>query len=79
MTTAVGSPKERSLRRAFKWLELIAVYPPAGDDRFITWIIENPNAYGNAFTSTGWAPVHVGSPNYLHGKNMGWTDWTHAP
>jgi hypothetical protein len=57
----------RALHRAVTWLHEECKFPAEGDD---TWIPHLVNwAYGSTFP----API-PSSP----GKNMGWTDWTHA-
>lgn len=59
--------EDRALRRSLEWLYDENQYPAEGDDRWIPWIV---NArYGTAFpTATPTRP----------GKNVGFTDWTHA-
>lgn len=63
----VWSWSDNALLRAFTWLHAQASYPAGGDDQWQPWIINQ--AYGTKF------PAH--SPAG-HGKNVGWTDWTHA-
>ncbi|MCG8608863.1 hypothetical protein MJD09_28230 [bacterium] len=59
--------QDRALLRAYIWLHEQANFPPEGDD---TWQLPLVDAaYGTGFWD--------GSP-VRHGKNMGWTDWTHA-
>ncbi len=59
--------ENQALLRAFNWLHTEANYPAVGDD---TWQPHLVNyRYGTSFP----APV---PSNW--GKNMGWTDWTHA-
>jgi hypothetical protein len=63
----VWSWEERALLRAFVWLHEQAGFPAGGDD---TWQPHVVNFYyGTRFP----APV----PS-RPGKNVGWTDWTHA-
>ena len=58
---------DRALLRAFTWLQQEAAYPPTGDD---TWQAPLVDAiYGTHFWD--------GTPTEP-GKNVGWTDWTHA-
>lgn len=65
--------ENRAVLRAVQFLHrLQQIYPQAqwwatGDDRWIPWIINV--VYGTAFPTEG----------ARRGKNMGWTDWTHAP
>ena len=58
---------DQALLRAFTWLHEHADYPAVGDDTWqphlINWF------YGSCFP----API----PS-AHGKNIGWTDWTHG-
>jgi hypothetical protein len=58
--------EDRALLRAVTWLHQEADYPAEGDDRWIPWLIND--AYDTSF------PTEETSP----GKNMGFTDWTHA-
>lgn len=58
---------DRALLRAFRWLHEQADYPANGDDTWQPHIINY--YYGAGFP----APV----PSQP-GKNVGWTDWTHA-
>jgi len=58
--------QDRALLRAVTWLHEQAKYPAGGDDSWQPWLVNA--AYGTAF------PAGSASP----GKNMGWTDWTHA-
>jgi hypothetical protein len=58
--------EEQALLRAVRWLHDVCKYPASGDDRWIPWLVNR--AYGTSF------PAGVGSV----GKNMGFTDWTHA-
>ena len=59
---------DRALLRAFTWLHQEANYPPVGDDTWQTPLVDA--VYGTHFWD--------GSPTQP-GKNVGWTDWTHAP
>ena len=54
--------------RAFEWLDEQARFPAAGDDTWMSPIVNR--AYGRAF------PAPVPSEP---GKAMGFADWTHAP
>ena len=59
--------QDRALLRAFRWLHQVADFPAEGDD---TWQPHLVNYYyGSEFP----APVPA-----RPGKNIGWTDWTHA-
>lgn len=66
--------EDRALLRAAEFLhELHARYPydgwnPQGDDEWMVWLLNH--RYGTSFPTA--APAR-------HGKNMGWTDWTHPP
>ena len=60
--------EDQALRRAFQWLHEQANYPAEGDDTWQPHLI-NVN-YRSAF------PVILPS---RPGKNVGYTDWTHAP
>jgi len=57
----------KALLRAVTWLYTVNSYPPTGDDVYIPWIINK--AYSTSFATV--TPVAIG-------KNMSWTDWTHA-
>jgi hypothetical protein len=58
---------DRALFRAFRWLHSVANFPAAGDDEWQPWIVNK--VYGTSFPArTPAAP----------GKNVGWTDWSHA-
>jgi hypothetical protein len=58
--------EDRALLRAVTWLHEEARYPAEGDDRWITWLVNR--AYGTRFPTE----------ETTTGKNMGFTDWTHA-
>lgn len=59
--------EDEALRRALVWLHEVNSYPAEGDDRWIPWIV---NArYGTSFPAE--------SPSQP-GKNIGFSDWTHA-
>lgn len=58
--------EDQAILRAVKWLYEQADDPAEGDDEFQLPLIDA--AYGTAY----WDGSTVG-----HGKNMGWTDWTH--
>ena len=60
--------ENQALRRAFEWLHRHADYPAQGDDAWQPHVVNH--FYGTAFP----APIPA-SP----GKNVGWSDWTHAP
>jgi hypothetical protein len=59
--------ENKAMLRAFQWLHEQANYPAVGDDTWQPHIVNY--RYGTSFP----APV---PSNW--GKNMGWTDWTHA-
>lgn len=59
--------QDQALLRAYNWLHNEANFPPKGDDTWQLPLIDY--AYGTDFWD--------GKPT-KHGKNMGWTDWTHA-
>ncbi len=59
--------QDKALLRAFTWLHQAADYPAKGDDTWQPHIINY--YYGTDFP----APVPT-----TPGKNVGWTDWTHA-
>lgn len=59
--------QSRALRRAFTWLHDQANYPASGDDRWLPWVVNR--RYGTTF------PAETSAK---HGKNMGWTNWTHG-
>jgi hypothetical protein len=59
--------EHQALRRAFEWLYVEAGYPATGDDGWQVSVINH--FYGTRFTAAG-------EPR--PGKNVGWTDWTHA-
>jgi hypothetical protein len=59
--------EDEALRRALVWLHDENAYPAEGDDRWIPWIV---NArYGTDFPAE--SPTRPG-------KNIGFSDWTHA-
>lgn len=57
-----------ALRRAFTWLSGPNANPAEGDDLWQPWLM-------NSIRGTTFATAATKSP----GKNMAWTDWTHAP
>lgn len=57
-----------ALRRAFGWLTGPNANPAEGDDLWQPWLI-------NSIRGTTFPTSATKSP----GKNMAWTDWTHAP
>ena len=59
--------EEKALLRAVTWLHQQAQFPAEGDDTWTPWILNH--YYGTSFP----APL----PSQP-GKNMGFTDWTHA-
>jgi len=59
--------QDRALLRAFEWLYNEADYPAEGDDSWQPYLVNH--YYGTAFSSR--VPSRAG-------KNVGWTDWTHA-
>jgi hypothetical protein len=58
--------QDKALLRAVKFLYSID-WKPEGDDEWLVWLINH--AYGTSFPAA--LPAKPG-------KNMGWTDWTHA-
>ncbi len=60
--------QDRALLRAFQWLERQANFSAEGDDTWQPHII-------NRFYRAGLSALVPARP----GKNVGWTDWTHAP
>lgn len=62
--------ENRALLRAFQWLHTQAQFPATGDD---TWQPHIVNYYYSHVPASFPAPI-PSSP----GKNVGWTDWTHA-
>lgn len=58
--------QDQALKRAVTWEYQINGFPPTGDDTWVPYVINK--AYGTSFATTSAKP----------GKNMGWTDWTHA-
>ena len=59
--------RDNALLRAFTWLHEAAGYPVQGDDQWQTWLVNK--RYGTRFPAPN--PARTG-------KNMGFTDWTHA-
>ncbi len=59
--------QDQALLRAYRWLYDVADFPATGDDRWQLPLVDF--IYGTKF----WDGKPVG-----HGKNMGWTDWTHG-
>lgn len=59
--------EDQALLRAFRWLYSQCSFPAQGDDLFQLPLIDS--AYGTDY----WDGQPVG-----HGKNMGWTSWTHG-
>lgn len=59
--------QDKALLRAFQWLHTQALFPATGDDSWEPYVVNK--YYGSSFP----APV----PS-RPGKNVGWTDWTHA-
>lgn len=59
--------EDRALERAFRWLYAVNDYPAEGDDTWIPWIVERRTGL-DLPTDTPSRP----------GKNIGFTDWTHA-
>jgi hypothetical protein len=57
-----------ALRRAFTWLSGPNGNPADGDDLWQPWLM-------NSIRGTSFPTAATKSP----GKNMAWTDWTHAP
>ncbi len=57
-----------ALRRAFTWLSGPNANPAEGDDLWQPWLM-------NSIRGTTFPTAPAKSP----GKNMAWTDWTHAP
>jgi hypothetical protein len=58
--------ESQAIRRAVAWLHDVNSYPAEGDDTWQPWIVNF--AYGTKFPA----------PAARSGKNMGFTDWTHA-
>ena len=56
-----------AILRAFRWLHRVNDYPAEGDDVWQAWLVNW--AYGTSFPAS--TPTEPG-------KNMGFTDWTHA-
>ncbi len=59
--------QDRALLRAFQWLHNETNFPASGDDTWEPYII-------NYYYRTNFPAPAVASA----GKNVGWTDWTHA-
>lgn len=59
--------ESRALLRSFRWLHDQAGFPAQGDDQWQPWLVNR------RFTTR--FPVTTPARS---GKNMGWTDWTHA-
>ena len=59
--------EDRAIERALRWLHDEIDYAAAADDTWIPWLVNS--AYGSTF------PTGLSRP----GKNIGYTDWTHAP
>jgi hypothetical protein len=59
--------EDQALLRAVQWLHEQCNFPARGDDAWVPHVVNH--YYGTSFP----APVPSG-----HGKNVGWTDWTHA-
>jgi hypothetical protein len=60
--------EDQAVLRAVRWLHSQADFPAVGDDAWVPHVVNY--FYGTSFP----AP-----PATRPGKNMGWTDWTHAP
>jgi len=60
--------ESQALLRAFVWLHEQADYPAEGDDTWQPWVVNH--YYGTDFP----APLPAAT-----GKNVAYTDWTHAP
>ncbi len=59
--------QDQALRRAFQWLHSSCGYVAAGDDSWQPHVV-------NHFYGTSYPAPNPARP----GKNVGWTDWTHA-
>ena len=59
---------DQALIRAFTWLYETNGNPPVADDRWQPWLLNS--VAGTHFPTVASTPYP--------GKNMGWTDWTHA-
>ncbi len=59
--------QDQALRRAYQWLHGVCHYDAVGDD---TW---QPHVINHFYKTSFPAPVPA-----RPGKNVGWTDWTHA-
>lgn len=59
--------QDRALLRAAEWLYRQAAFPPSGDDEWQPYVI-------NYFYGTDLPAPMPARP----GKNVAWTDWTHA-
>jgi len=62
--------QNQALLRAFRWLHTQAQFPATGDD---TWEPHIINYYYSHVPASFPAPIPSSA-----GKNVGWTDWTHA-
>lgn len=58
--------QDQALRRAVNWLYVQSRFAATGDDTWVPWLVNS--AYGTSFQAR---PARTG-------KNMGFTDWTHA-
>ena len=58
--------EDRALLRAVEWLHDVVDYPAQGDDTWLPYIV-------NYYYGTSFPTVYPSR----HGKNAGWTDWTH--
>jgi hypothetical protein len=61
--------QDEALVRALRWLYDEASYPAEGDDAWLIWLV-------NSATGSHFPTAQPGSAK--PGKNMGFTDWTHA-
>jgi hypothetical protein len=59
--------EDRALLRAVRWLHNVNDFPAEGDDTWLPYVVNH--YYGTSFP----APTPA-----RHGKNIGWTDWTHG-
>jgi hypothetical protein len=59
--------EDQAILRAFEWLHDEADCPAVGDDEW------QPHVINAVYATSFPAPVPA-----RHGKNVGWTDWTHA-
>jgi len=60
--------QDKAILRAFNWLYFVCHYPAKGDDTWEPYLI-------NYYYGTHFPTIVPSKP----GKNVGWTDWTHAP